>query len=313
MSAASVQTGTSPRSISVDLAGRFAFVANYTTNNVSVYAIDAVTRALTEVLGSPFPAGTSPTAVKVDSSGRFLYVSNYGFPGSGTVSAYMINATTGALAAISGSPFVASNGSSSIDIDASGRFVYATNLLNDTISMFSIDPTSGVLTKIQDLSVTNARPISITADPTGRFIYVATACGTNWVFSINATSGLLSRVDAAAGGLCFGSPGAPDIAAIDPSGSHLYTGDFSMGNDIGAFDIDAIAGTVTPVTGSPFATGSGTLSVTVDQSGNYAYVTGSAGVYAFKIGSSGALSALPGGVVAAGSSPISITTVSSVQ
>jgi 6-phosphogluconolactonase (cycloisomerase 2 family) len=234
----------------------------------------------------------------------------------------MINATTGALAAISGSPFVASNGSSSIDIDASGRFVYATNLLNDTISTFSINPATGVLTKLdadlvtagtQDLSIAGARPISITADPTGRFVYVATACGTNWVFGINATSGLLSRIDAAAGGACFASPGAPDIAAIDPSGSYLYTADYSAGNVVGAFGIDSIAGTVMPLAGSPVTTGSSTMSVTVDQSGGYVYAVGSAGVYPFKIGSGGGLSALPGGSVAAGNSPISITTVGSMQ
>ena len=85
------------------------------------------------------PALRRPRSASIP-SGRFVYVSNYGWPSFGSVSAYTVNASTGALTAIAGSPFAAGNGSSSIDVDPSGRFVYTTNLLNDTITAFSIDP-----------------------------------------------------------------------------------------------------------------------------------------------------------------------------
>ena len=58
--------------------------------------------------------------------GRFLYAANsYGPVGtSGTVSGYDINAITGALTAIGGSPFGAETGPISIAVDPSDKFVY---------------------------------------------------------------------------------------------------------------------------------------------------------------------------------------------
>ena len=325
MATPTVAAGSSPRSVTVDPLGRFAYVANFSSNNVSAYMVDPVTRALSPVIGSPFAAGTSPTAVSIDSSGRFLYVSNYGFPGTGTVSAYTIDATSGALTPVAGSPFAAGSGSSSIDADPAGRFVYVTNLLNDTLSTFSIDSTNGILTRldvdavtagVQDLSVPDARPVSITADPTGRFVYVATACGTSWVFSINAASGLLTRVDSAPGGLCFAAGNTPDTLALDPAGRYLYMNaenPLTGGNQITAQTIDASAGTLTAVTGSPFSAGSGTRSVAVDISGKYAYATGNAGIFQFTIDANGALTPMTTATVGAGASPNSVTTTGTIQ
>ncbi len=313
MTLATVATGTSPHSVIVDPSGKFAYVANYNSNNVSAYTIDPVTRALTPAGGSPFAAGTSPTAVSIDPSGRFVYVSNYGWPSFGSVSAYTVNALTGALTAIAGSPFGAGNGSSSLDVDPSGRFVYVTNLLNDTITAFSIDPATGALASIQGLSVTNARPVSIAADPTGRFVYAATACGTTWVFGINTATGLLTRADADPGGLCFGAPSAPDALALDPAGRYLYMTPFDVMNQVSAQAIDTSAGTLTAVAGSPFSTGNGTNSVTVDLSGRYAYATGSAGVYQFTIGAVGALTPMTAAPAAAGSGPSSVATTGTIQ
>src|SRR2546422_5527354 len=77
---------------------RFAYVANYNSGNVSGYAIDPITGALTPVHGSPFPA-LCPVSVKVDPTGRFAYVPNFcgGFIDSGSISAYTIDANTGSL------------------------------------------------------------------------------------------------------------------------------------------------------------------------------------------------------------------------
>jgi 6-phosphogluconolactonase (cycloisomerase 2 family) len=95
--------GTQPISVTVDPSGRFAYVTNQISNNVSAYTISATTGALTALPDSPFPHGTSPYWVTVDPSGRFAYVANRISP---TVSAYTIHATTGALTAI-GSPVAA--------------------------------------------------------------------------------------------------------------------------------------------------------------------------------------------------------------
>ena len=50
-----------PSAVAVDPTGKFAYVGNDGSNNISAYAIDANTGALTPVTGSPFSAGLNPT------------------------------------------------------------------------------------------------------------------------------------------------------------------------------------------------------------------------------------------------------------
>jgi 6-phosphogluconolactonase (cycloisomerase 2 family) len=55
-----------------------------------------------------------PAAVAVDPSGQFVYAPNRG---SGTVSVFSVDAATGALSAITGSPFFAGSGASAVAVD----------------------------------------------------------------------------------------------------------------------------------------------------------------------------------------------------
>jgi Lactonase, 7-bladed beta-propeller len=88
--------------MAIDPSGKFAYVANQVSNNVSAYMIDASSGALTPIAGSPFAAGQSPISIAVDLSGKFAYVTNHG---ANNLSAYSINPVTGALTPIAGSPF----------------------------------------------------------------------------------------------------------------------------------------------------------------------------------------------------------------
>ena len=62
-------TGVSPHAIvgfevgSGRAQGRYVFVANEGSNDVSAFAVDVTTGELTAVPGSPFPAGTDPQAM----------------------------------------------------------------------------------------------------------------------------------------------------------------------------------------------------------------------------------------------------------
>jgi DNA-binding beta-propeller fold protein YncE len=95
----------------VDPTGRFAYVANANSANVSGYTINAITGVLTPISGSPFAAGAAPSSVVVHPAGKFAYVANIG---SANVSGYTINAATGVLTPISGSPFAARVGPRSV-------------------------------------------------------------------------------------------------------------------------------------------------------------------------------------------------------
>ena len=111
--------GTGPVSVTVNPLGKFAYVANQTSNDVSAYTINAVTGALTRIpcvvgvgvscnFNGDFLAGTVPASVTVDPSGKFAYVANFN---SKDVSAYTINAATGALTQIPCAEFAGCIGS----------------------------------------------------------------------------------------------------------------------------------------------------------------------------------------------------------
>src|SRR6266487_3708459 len=85
--------------LAAPLPGQYVYVANYGSNDISVYAIDPTTGTLSPH-GSPFPAGSNPTSVTsvtVDPTGKFAYAANYY---GGGVSGYTIDATSCALTAM---------------------------------------------------------------------------------------------------------------------------------------------------------------------------------------------------------------------
>jgi len=74
----------------VEPSGTFAYVTNNQPPfNISAYAIDRSTGALSAVPGSPFATGASPAFVAVDPLGKFAYVTSFS---SGTIWAYSIDA-----------------------------------------------------------------------------------------------------------------------------------------------------------------------------------------------------------------------------
>ncbi len=82
-------------SVAVDPASKFAYVANFGSNDVSMYTINGTAGALTSI--GTIAAGLAPTSIAVHPSGKFAYVTN---SGSNDVSMYSIDATTGALTLI---------------------------------------------------------------------------------------------------------------------------------------------------------------------------------------------------------------------
>jgi 6-phosphogluconolactonase (cycloisomerase 2 family) len=95
----------------VEPSGKFVYITNQVSGDVSAYRMDAGTGALVQLTGSPFRAGAAPISVAVEPSGKFLYVSNYQ---SANVSAYSI-ADSGALVPVGG-PFRAGRGAFAVTV-----------------------------------------------------------------------------------------------------------------------------------------------------------------------------------------------------
>lgn len=269
-------TGSSPISVTVDPLGRFAYVANECRSasrcrfgNVSAYTINSSTGALRAVAGSPFPAGSAPLSVTVDSSGRFAYVVNYcnSSCAAGTVSAYTINGSTGALTAVAGSPFATGNGPRSLSVDPSGQFAYVTNSEADSVTAYAISRSTGALTAVAGSPfAAGSFPDSVTVDPSGKFAYVANY-GDNTIsaYTINRSTGALTTVTSSP----FAAGITPSWVTVDPSGHFAYVADVCdsspncLAGTVSAYTINRSTGALSAVAGSPFAAGRGPYSLAI--------------------------------------------------
>ncbi len=191
----------------------------------------------------------------------FVYAANNG---SNNVSAFSVTSSSGALTAVSGSPFAAGTAPTAIAADPRGKFVYVTNVLSNNVSAYLVNSMSGTLTTVPGSPFsTGVGPTSVTVDPSGRFAYVGAAPGVP-AYTIDPASGALASI--------AGSPFASDAAAVavHPAGKFLYATGFNV-NNLSAFSINSSSGALTPVTGSPFTAGVGKnpLGIVVDPSGRF--------------------------------------------
>jgi 6-phosphogluconolactonase len=195
-------------SVTVDPTGRFLYVAISQGNDISGYAIDQGSGALTPISGSPFAAGDAPMTIRVDPSGKFAFVTN---ANSNNISAYSIDATTGALTPIAQSPF-STRGLFPVGlaIDPSGNFIYATNSESSSISGFTINSGTGTLSPIEGSPFPGvSNPASVAVHPSGQYLYV----GSDEIsgYAIDPTTGSLTPI-----------VGSPFGAVVAGSGAYSF-------------------------------------------------------------------------------------------
>jgi 6-phosphogluconolactonase len=176
----------------VDPSGKFAYVVTGGAGipfSLAMYTIDATTGALTSI-GS-ISAGGVPSFVAVDPAGKFVYVATENAtPGSaGSVSMYVINATTGALA--SAGTIAAGTAPVFVTVDLSGKFAYVTNSGSNDVSTYTINSSSTGSLSLIGMIAAGLSPTSIAIHPSGNFAYV-TNSGSNDVsmYSIGTTGTL---------------------------------------------------------------------------------------------------------------------------
>ena len=144
--------GGTPSAIAIYPAGGFFYVTDSANGTVNAYSYSGVTTNLTLTLISKYAvgsgAGSTPRSVAIDPSGRFLYVSN---ATDATVSAFSINAATGALVSINNGNASISTGAkpstvqTALTVDPSGQFVYVANGSDATLTSLVINQATGAL------------------------------------------------------------------------------------------------------------------------------------------------------------------------
>jgi 6-phosphogluconolactonase (cycloisomerase 2 family) len=229
--------------------GRFAYVANGLSNNVSVYAINPASGALAAIPGSPFAAGTYPYSVAVDPTGKFAYVANLI---SNNISAFVIDAATGSLTPVNGSPFAAGMSPKSVAVNPNGNLLYVANASSGNVSSYTIDRGSGALSPAPGSPFTALNMVNpgyVSVDPTGHFVYVADNFFTVvFAFASDLVTGALTPV---AGNPIDAGLG-PTSIIVSPNGGFAYVSNVAA-NTVSAFAINPGSGALTTLAASPFA------------------------------------------------------------
>ena len=249
----SYPTGTYPSFGIVDPTGKFIYVTNTTSDNITAFSIDPVTGALESIGGSPFATSRDPNTVTIDRNSKFAYAANLL---SNSISIFSIG-TTGALSNKSDVSISVEGTQSpyptSITITPDGKFAYVPLQGSTKIVAYAIDAANGGLTEISGSPFTiGSASCSIAIDPTGKYAYVANL-NTDDVtgYSIHVTTGALTPVS----GGPFTAGNMPEDIAIDPTGKFVYVTNYYT-NNVMAYSIDAVSGAL-KVIGTSFATGKG--------------------------------------------------------
>ena len=139
--------------------------------------------------------GAGPRHAAFHPNGKFVYVAD---ELNSTVSVVAYNAADGTLSPlrkISTLPadFKGENYPAEIAVHPNGKFLYVSNRGFDTITQFDIDPESGELSPVEQVSSKGKWPRNFAIDPTGAFMFVANEkSGNVTVFRIHPKTGRLS-------------------------------------------------------------------------------------------------------------------------
>jgi 6-phosphogluconolactonase (cycloisomerase 2 family) len=240
---------------------------------------------------------------------KYAYLPN---PSTSTVSAFLVDADSGALSPVPGSPFAAGAGPISVAVHPTGRFLYVADLDSFQISAYNIRFKTGALTEIPGSPFpAGQNPEFLAVDPAGRFLYALDTFfspdqnGQIEVFSIDPHTGAITQVPESP----FPAGLLPASIAFARAGQLAYVADIASDQVLG-YSVDKLTGALTPLPGPPLATGPFPDSVAIDKvtSSLYTAVEGSNAIVGCHIDRDGALGPLPGSPFPTGGLvPLSVT------
>ena len=140
-------------------------------------------------------AGAAPRHADFHPTRPFVYVIN---ELDSTIAVYKFDAEKGGLQPVQvhttmPSTYTGNNSGAEIAVAPSGRFVYGSNRGHDSIAIFSIDQSTGLLTSLGWEPTQGKTPRFFGLDPTGTHLYAANQnSDTVVIFRVNQTTGKLT-------------------------------------------------------------------------------------------------------------------------
>jgi 6-phosphogluconolactonase (cycloisomerase 2 family) len=280
---------------------RFVYETSSATQ-ISGYAVDPSTGALTQLASSPFASGAPWTMNLIaHPAGKFLYA-----VGLGSTSSYVypiaVEPSTGALSALASQQNLGNSGNFSVAMSPGGDFLYVLDGQTSRLLSFKIDATTGTLTP----AATSNVPVSTYAavamiDPAGRYLYLAdppsTPGGTNPIYPV-AIDPVTGSATSLSGSPAIDSGGTSQ-GLVDPSGRLLVTA--TQAETLNLFRISPTGSLTATGTSIPIGTPIG--SIDLDPTGRFLFVTSNGAISMFQVDAStpslqavsGSPYAVPGG------------------
>lgn len=250
-----------PETLAIDPSGSFVFqtavgYSGGTQGGIFVYAINRSNGSLGTATGS-YLSGQTLYADVVDNKGKFLFALS-----TNGVYAFSIQAGTGVLTPVPGSPFAAAGASSAgypqpatlMAVDQTNQFLYVSTSAG--ISGYTIDQNTGGLTPMagSPFGAEVIKPWTIVITPNNSYLYELQSQDNKniYAYSIDQSSGVLTPISGSpfSTGTCgtmvapgtIGIPG-PDNMTIASAGKFMY-------DNCGIYSIDQSTGTITQTSSS---------------------------------------------------------------
>lgn len=176
--------------------GTHVFVPALGANSVRGYALDAATGALTPSGSVTMPAGAGPRHMAFHPSEKWAYVVN---ETAVTVTKLDFDRGNGALtvrqtvSALPPGQSTADVSGAEIAVHPTGRWVYASTRVYDSIAHFAVDAASGALSRVGSSTTGANRPRSFAIDPAGGFLFAGNEDADHVVgFRIDGATGALA-------------------------------------------------------------------------------------------------------------------------
>ena len=182
------------------------------------------------------------------------------------VAGYSIDATTGQLTSLAGSPYTAGTQPWDCEVHPNGNFLYVANFGGGSnLSLYSIDPTTGVPTGVGTLATGGNTSQSLAFSSDGGFLFAShTTTTTVTVNSVNPSTGALSAV----GGSPFAAGNFMRQLALTPSQNFLYV---PSRNDSNYRIYSVASGMLTETGASPFGVTGQAMAAAVSPDGSFLY------------------------------------------
>jgi 6-phosphogluconolactonase len=233
--------GTGPAHVSVDRTGKYVFVANYGSGDVSVMPIQP--NGGLGAAQQTDPSGANAHQILTDASGNFVFVPCLG---DDKVAQYRFDTATGMLTTNGQLDTANGAGPRHLAFAPSGKHAYLINELNSTLTALTYDSTTGRLSELQaplSTRATGATGTNTTAEvvvhPSGKFVYGSNR-GDNNIAVFAVDQGKLTLIE---------NPSTqgmtPRNFTIDPTGTLLYAANQNS-NTVVPFAINPTTGKLTP-------------------------------------------------------------------